>query len=470
MSNIPSGRRPTDKSLKNSLIRRVRTELQQAMHPQPLDAELLNPAEAGGGTPQPTQTRGSLSSLPPGLEHWWTMDMLRGVRGRLARRGGGADALAEGAVLGVMVECRNLTLSFESELIPQDWATRSEECLALLCRSLARPAWGAVRVDVTEFMLTLTIHVRQMAWPSLDVLEDSRRALEDQLDADQRLAWPDVPVSEDAFLKLPLLEEMLAGCPADVKGGLGERSRAMKRWLFQVLAGFEGEGCGGAAAVSARRIFCYLGLGSSPTDGLQRALRLLLPAPHPKGQDEDQQEPPRWRIHDLWCALFGCRGRPAGVSAEPPALADFVRDLLIAKREATPAPEPSGGKVAKAKSNAKPKADAKAKAKPGSRQGGRTPSPTGDEDEDLPPPVPPEEATAALEEQALLRHPQVVKGLCSHGALLCRKARALEALFPRPGAGLLPVLSSQEAADLEGLEALAPPAEPAEGGEAHEDP
>jgi len=308
-------------------------------------------------------------------------------------------------------------------------------------------------------MLTLTIHVRQMAWPSLDVLEASRRALEAQLDADQLPAWPDVPVSEDAFLQLPLLEEMLEGCPTDVKGGLGERSRAMKLWLFQLLAGLEGEGCGGAATVSARRIFCYLGLGSSPTDGLRRALRLLLPAPHPKGQDEDQQEPPRWRIHDFWCALFGCRGRPAGASAEPPALADFVKDLLVAKREATPAPELAGAKVAKAKSNAKPKADAKAKAKPGSRQGGRTPSPTADEDDDLPPPVPPEEATCALEEAALLRHPQVVKGLCSHGALLCRKARALDVLFPRSGEGLVPVLSSQEAAELQGLEALAPPAE-----------
>merc|ERR1719401_1247940 len=103
--------------------------------------------------------------------------MLRGVLGRLAKRGGGAGALPECAVLEVMLECRNLTFNFESDLMPEAWVPRSEACLALLCQSLARPAWGAPQVDVTEFMLTLTIHVRQMAWPSLDVLETSRRNL-----------------------------------------------------------------------------------------------------------------------------------------------------------------------------------------------------------------------------------------------------------------------------------------------------
>jgi len=241
-------------------------------------------------------------------------------------------------------------------------------------------------------------------------------------------------------MKLPLWLDNEPACADD-----------LKQWIFQVLQCFEKEadpsppprppsrrmsGAQGtmpqsSGTLTARRLFAYLGLGRAPAEGFQRMARLLLPAAVFHGSEE---APADVRIQDLWTILFSCKGRPRSMVASAPDLASFCA-LVLQEAKAEPAAPPKGGKAAP-----------KAKGKKGAEA---------EEDTDAGPPPPPEEATVVWSQQALLQRPSVLRALCSHGALLCRR-RGLETLFPSGGAGK-PVLSAAEAAAAVELQSLVPP-------------
>ncbi|CAE8706444.1 unnamed protein product [Polarella glacialis] len=365
----------------------------------------------------------------------WSQEMLWGLLARFIELGASTGVLAQDQLLQALLERRHGALGYEAEqAAPLPWVRRSEEVYRLLCRSMVEPAWGATGVDVTEFMLALIHHDRGLAWPSLEALEAARALLHSEdsgLTEEETARYPDSPISEEFFLKLPLYE---AGPDA---------TDNLKRWIFQVLACFENEEEGpklpanpasrpstvgtrpesktsskddgevNNSCISARRLFSYFGLGNGPADGFYRLRRLLLPSSSLEGSEES---PAEVRVQDLWTILFSTRSRPARLVAPSPDLATFCTQLLEEGKVKEEAAAPA------AKGKAAPKA--KGKGKP-------APSPGPEEDEETPPP-PPDLATVALSEQVLLQRTSVMQGLCSHGGLLCRR-RGLEALFPRGG-------------------------------------
>jgi len=291
------------------------------------------------------------------------------------------------------------------------------------------------------------------------------------LKEETRACYPDVPVCEELFLRLPLWESS-AGSEEP-----GETRDQLLRWLFRVLRCYENEaqpqlltvpgrsrGDGATGAIAARRLFTYLGRGATPSEGLQLALQLLSPPPPaPRPQTGESEEAPQaadaadvaapgMKVQDLRAVLFSCHaGRPKGAVAEAPELEDLCKQLLpqLYDKEAfKAAQETAAGAV-------DPKAKAKAKAK-GKGKAEEAPP----EEEDVPPP-PFEEAVLPMEAAEVLRHPVVLKGLFTHGGALCRK-RAISAVFPLQGSGTgpAPVAAEDPSARPVALASLVPPEEP----------
>lgn len=348
----------------------------------------------------------------------FTQEMLSGLQKQLAVHG--AAVCREEDLLQALVERRSSTLGYWSEAIPQSWVKRPEAVLKLLCRSFLEPASGeaARKIDVTEFLLVLSSRELLLPWPSLQSLESCRQQLlsEDSgLSSEARSLYPDIQISEEIFMRMPLWDD---------------RHEVHQKWLWQVLSRFEedqsAEGDGGrpSGSLSVRRLFGYLGLGDTPTEGLTRLRRLLLPSASLEGSQEVL-------VQDLWTLLFSQKTRPAAVVAEAPPLSTFCIELT----EKAKVPEAEPDKKA-------PKAAPKAKGKVEAQE------------EEPPPLLPPEEQTIALDEAALLQRPAVLRALVSHGGLLCRR-RGLDVLFPETGSHVV-LLSSKEVLDLRPLASVLP--------------
>lgn len=336
-------------------------------------------------------------------------------------------------------------LGFEQEEVaPLTWVRRPEEVYRLLCKSMVEPAWGNISVDVTEFMLTMIHHEYGLTWPTLEALQAAREVVEAQdRAANEPLQYPDVGISEQLFMQLQLWSS--PSCPDD-----------LRQFIFQVLVCFEngatpavlqkppsrrGEGSTASSTsgtVSARRLFTYLGLGVAPAEGYQRLSKLLLPASALQATEEG---PAPLRVQDLWALLFSCKSRPSQMVADGPDLGTFCQDILEDAKNST-----VESAAAKGKAKAAPKGKAKGEAEDAT-------------EERLP--IPPEEATVAFAEPALLQLRTVLQALCSHGGLLCRR-RGLESLFPLVGKSGPPVKTSSEASRLTELQSLVPlpPEEP----------
>jgi len=415
-----------------------------------LQGNISRAASRQGAVGQPPGTAGTSTTASAArrseVAERWSQDMLWGLLLRFLDVGTGSSGVVSPEHLRqVLLERRHAALGYEQEQVsPLSWVQRPEEVYNLLCRSWVEPAWGANAVDVTEFMLALVHNEYQLDWPSIEVLEQTRSVIESEesgLSEDVLAQYPDVPINQELFMKLPLWLDNEPACTDD-----------LKQWIFQVLQCFEKEAdpsppprppsrrMSGAqptmpqssGTVSARRLFVYLGLGRAPAEGFQRMTRLLLPAAVFHGSEE---APADVRIQDLWTILFSCKGRPRSMVASAPDLASFCA-LVLQEGKGEPAAAPAkGGKAAP-----------KAKGKKGAEV---------EEDTDAGPPPPPEEATVVWSQQALLQRPSVLRALCSHGALLCRR-RGLETLFPSGGAGK-PLLSAAEAAAAVELQSLVPP-------------
>lgn len=312
--------------------------------------------------------------------------------------------------------------------------------------------WGDVAVDVTEMLLALTLHERSLPWPTREALLASRQFLESSasgLNADQLEKYPDVFVSEDLFLQLPLWDEKALAMLNDEPQN--ERPEALKRWIFALLQCFQdetrmrlppaanigtapltsGAGIVESAQISARRLFAYLGLGATPMEGAQLATQLMLKPHRPIETTEAGEEvegAPKIFVHHLWGMLFSESGaRPRGAAAPARELGDFCRELTAVDGEPQPAEV--------------------------------------DPAEELPGP---ETITIPFDEKTLLRKPAVLRALCTHGGLLCKK-RALAMLFPGGQASGLALHNSAESAEAKGLFSMVPTPPPTQESSPPED-
>lgn len=391
--------------------------------------------------PSSSMSQGRSKSTIRSVPEKWSQEMMWGLLTRLCDDAN-AGACDMEQLQKALLERRHAALGFQNEqVIPPSWVQRPLAVYHLLCRSFVEPAWGASKVDLTEFFLALAHHENVVAWPNMEALEATRSFLhseESSLDEEELAKYPDVNISEELFCQLPLWP---GGCPAE-----------LRKWMFQVLHCFskEGEVClppkpGGqdgknetSHSITARRILGYFGLATSPAKAFSQFCRLYLPS-NLFAAEEDP--PPQVLVKDLWTILYSQKTRPAAMMApELPDLATFCTNLL------------EEGKVPEAVPKAKAKAKGKAK-------------PEVEEETEVPPV--PEEATVAFSEQLLLSRQTVLKALVSHGGLLCRR-RGLEMLFPKTGS-IFPLKTSAEAAALTELQSLVPepPAEeeaPEEGG------
>jgi len=422
------GRSLENPTLEVELLRPAKLEVYSqptATPPEPLQGQYARAArqvQAAGGGPAAGR---------------WTLEMLGALMSRLVERASSDGSLSSSGALAVLLAGRNATYSFESDLVPAAWVQRSEAVYCTLCDSLVTPSWGTKAVDATNLALAIGLSGQRLGWPSLQMLEATRR----QIEAKAGASYPDSKIDEAAFLKLPLWEEM---------------TEAPKRWVFRALLCFEDEAkprtpedgaASSAGVITTRRLFAYLGLGDTPSEGFRNAYRLLLcPAPTVSEAEADTEEqtqtpPASLRVQDLWTVLFSQRGRPSGAVAAAPELAEFCKELL---------PAIYGDEVPVEVDVPAAKGKAKAKA-------AAVPEPSA---EDKEPPPPPEEAVVTLSESELLGHPAVLRGLCTHGALFCRP-RILASLFPEGGSAPELVPSAVAAAP-KGLAPLMPPP-PAEG-------
>eukprot|EP00931_Biecheleriopsis_adriatica_P003924 TRINITY_DN105671_c0_g1_i1.p1 TRINITY_DN105671_c0_g1~~TRINITY_DN105671_c0_g1_i1.p1 ORF type:complete len:1772 (-),score=500.32 TRINITY_DN105671_c0_g1_i1:76-5391(-) len=459
--------RSTRKSLTSSLqapmtssTARRRRDVLKVIVPLTLDVDVYAPPKLDVCTEahsRPSSRQGSAPSGAPGgrrmssstvaaLPERWSQEMLWGILVRLLDLGAGSSGgvVSEASLLQILLERLHGALGYENEQVaPLPWVRRSEDVYKLLCRTMVEPAWGNCGIDVTEFMLVLIHHEYMLPWPTLEALGAARTFLESPeesgLDEDTLAAYPDIPVNEELFCKLPLWPE----CPQD-----------LRQWIFQVLHCFSNEAQpslpskprpsrdgmpNSSGSLTARRIFSYLGLGSAPADGFVRHTRLLLPA----SAFSEGEEQPQVLVQDLWAILFSQKSRPAAMLAPSPDLATFCEALA------------EEGKAAEAAVAAKAKAAPKAKGKK-------------EEEVEEEPPKPPEEVTVAFSAQSILQRPTVLSGLCSHGALLCRR-RGLEALFTQGGGFGPPLRTSAEALAVTELQSLVPSPPPTaadEGGNA----
>jgi len=427
-------------------VRRRRREVQKALEARTLDVDVLVPeklvveSSVDTGPPQPMRgnlalTRrpsslGTRSSMPDGR---WSQDMLRGLLQHLMPRISGAAVCSPDDLLAVLLERRLSGYSFDVDLVPPAWVRRSEASLAAFCLGFASTRWGDVAVDVTELLIALTLHERNLPWPTPEALLASREHLEKYLAAGgvPLEKYPDVPVSEDLFLQLPLWDEEALAMLNDEPQN--ERSEALKRWIFAVLQCFQDESTPrlpdaatvgtasltSGAGISARRLFTYLGMGVTPMAGAQLAVQLLLKVDRPTETSEAGEEvegAPQIFVHQLWAMLFSEGGtRPRGAAAPAPELGDFCRELTAVEGA---------------------EADA------------------ADLDPAEEPPAP-ETITIPFDERALLRKPAVLGALCTHGGLLCRK-RALAMLFPTGQTSGLALHNSAESAEAKGLVSKVP--------------
>lgn len=317
-----------------------------------------------------------------------------------------------------------MAYQFESEAVPLCWFQRSEEVIATLCSAFISPDWGAVGVDVTEMLLTFTFHNRALCWPSGEALAETKRFIESKasgLYAKQLQQYPDIPIGEDLFVRLPLWDEAdcrdLAGAPKD------EHLDSLKRFIFRILALFEVDGKprplialdtsrSEGATVSARRMFMYLALAGTPVDGLQRALQLRTPPLKVAAQVDGEEHCPKLQLKDLWSILYSTH-RPKGVAVPASNYDDFCEQFRIQNEQQEELPE-------------------------------------GEE----PPPPSPVEAVN-YNEQELLRHPAVLQALSSHGGVLCRN-RGTASLFPTVSSGLSVIHSATQVPGARGFESLIP--------------
>lgn len=461
--------------------RRRRREVLKALEPCTLDVDVFQPPSADDGehggeqrasVALPSVGRGSkdatalVGTEAPTRSERWPQAMLCGLMQQLLERGGGAACVPPGVLLEVLMRMRNQTLSFEAECMPRSWALRSEASWRVFCEAFVSPEWGSVGVDVTELLLALTFHGRQLGPPSDEALEESLQLLkspEAGVSEEELEAYPDVGVSEALFLKLPLWPAGDDGAPEAMPKC--EQPEALRRWIFRVLRCFEDGSAPellvvpgqlrvdeSVGAVSARRLFGYLSLGPAPSVGLRRALRTLLPVPLAEGPpptaegDGATSAAPAAAVRDVARVLFG-GGRPAEAVRPAPELLQLCKALL---------PEAYDREAWLAAKETAAAADPKAKAKAAPKKGAPPPEPAADKGD---PPPPPEEATLSMGEAEFLRHPAVVQALLTHGAAHCWK-RVVAALFSDEGR---PVAVS--AAQLDKVQPLAslipPPAEPA---------
>jgi hypothetical protein len=308
-----------------------------------------------------------------------------------------------------------------------------------------------ITVDITDLLLHLTFHERNISWPKADALAACRQVLESAvsgLSEEQLAAYPDIPITEELFMRLPLWDDQVLAQLRDEQAG--EQAEGVKSWIFRVLLYFQDEAKPAllsdarrlqSATISARRLFAYLGVSDTPMAGFELALKLMIsPIPFKTSKDGETAEgerSPEILVQHLWRVLFCSQSRPCSAIAPPPRLDDFCMELV-------PPEEPE------------PVVDTKAK------PGKGAPGPEAEE-EKAPPPLP-EEMTVSLNDE-LVRNKAVLRGLCTHGALFCRR-RALSVLFPA-AAGSVPLVlhDTAQAAAAKGLSSLVPtppPSAPAE--------
>lgn len=310
----------------------------------------------------------------------------------------GCAAVDHEAIARILIVQRNIAFRFEYEAMPYSWVQRSAIVLSTLCRSFVSPAWGSVKLDLTQFILELVFWSFRFQWPNFESLIATRRFL---ISATSVEAYPDVPISEAQFLEMPLwTPEDGPHLPAEAR-----------RFLFQLFQTFQEVSAPPAKApstrkpsrpsrtstnctpteppsVSARRLLSYASLGSTPVEGLLRALVALLPEPLPNfscslGIVEGDSAETSARA--LWQIIFA-QARPASAMTSPPRLEVFGTEFLLSQvLEEVEAVTPSSWL----------------------------------------------KKSVPFDAQRFPRNGAVVKALCTHGANLCR--RGIEDLFPAHG-------------------------------------
>merc|ERR1719454_2828155 len=135
-------------------------------------------------------------------------------------------------------------MSIEQPRVPASWRPSDIERIQTLVAMFdLPPRTGAI--DAVEFLLNIGLHHSPLGWPSLDILQDVRAALENEVPAGCN--WPDFFVTEDVLAKLPLFAD-----PNDAEADLAskfppqtskqaapfDRSAEQLRWLRKVFRSF----------------------------------------------------------------------------------------------------------------------------------------------------------------------------------------------------------------------------------------
>jgi hypothetical protein len=439
--------------------KRKRRDVVSALYPVTLDIELFQPPELEVALPPANKAVQRMSSMrtsvkDPGQGRWM-QDMLVALLQNIMERSGGAAAISADAVLAAILEQRSVGFGFDVDIVPPSWVLRSEAAIAAFCTSFVNSAWGNVAVDITDLMLHLTFCDRNISWPKAEALVASRQMLEtmaNSLSEDQPAAYPDMLVNEELFLQLPLwddLQSQLKDEPPD------EQADRIRRWIFRILTCCQDEdkplmlpdlGRSAPASISARRLFTYLGASTTPMAGLQLAMKLMASPVQVDAEAETAEaaSAPQILVRDLWAILFSVGGRSSQAAVSPPELARFCSELLPPEADPEPAAVPAG--------------------KPGKGASPAPPAP-----EEAKPPTPPEEMTVEYDEK-LFRNKAVLRGLCTHGGLLCRR-RGLDMFFPSTGieepSSILH--DTAQAAAAQGLSSIVPIPAPPEVEEKPED-
>lgn len=361
------------------------------LEPRPLNVDIH--CRTSGSSDLETTLRSPLAAC---TDPRWSLDMLQLFLNQVRRLG--CAAVDHEAIARILIVQRNIAFRFEYEAMPSSWVQRSAIVLSTLCRSFVSPAWGSVKLDLTQFVLELVFWSFRFQWPNFESLIATRRFL---ISATSVEAYPDVPISEAQFLEMPLwTPEDGPHLPAEAR-----------RFLFQLFLMFQEVSAPPAKApstrkpsrpsrtstnctpteppsVSARRLLSYASLGSTPVDGLLRALVALLPEPLPNfscslGIVEGDSAETSARA--LWQIIFA-QARPASAMTSPPRLEVFGTEFLLSQvLEEVEAVTPSSWL----------------------------------------------KKSVPFDAQRFPRNRAVVKALCTHGANLCR--RGIEDLFPAHG-------------------------------------
>merc|ERR1719453_2459079 len=138
------------------MLRRKRRDISNALNPATLEVKILQPPGKLEVAPAPAASKAASNR--------WTQDMLIALAKNLVGRSGGATISADG-LLAAILEQRSSGLRFDVDIVPPSLVLRSESALASLCSAQVTPAWGNVAVDITEFLLHLTFHERNISWP-----------------------------------------------------------------------------------------------------------------------------------------------------------------------------------------------------------------------------------------------------------------------------------------------------------------